>query len=79
MGLCIKVPVNIKAIYYVGDRRRRDLVGLHQALQDMLVKYEVLKDDCGSIVATLDGSKIIYDKHNPRTEVTIKRIKEDLA
>lgn len=76
-GLKINVPVNFKAIYYVKDKGVKDLVGLHQSLQDILVKYEVLKDDDYKIIASHDGSKVIYDKENPRTELTITRIKQE--
>lgn len=55
-------------------RRRVDLVNLQEALCDILVKYGVLKDDNRNIVATMDGSMVLYDKENPRTEVEIKKI-----
>ena len=69
--LKISEPVNVKAIYYRQDRRRIDLCNLHEALCDMLVHYGVIEDDNSEIVATMDGSKVLHDKENPRTEVTI--------
>lgn len=65
-------PVNIRAVFYMPTHRRVDLVNLLQALCDILVKYSVLEDDNCSIVASFDGSRVDYDKENPRTEVIIE-------
>lgn len=35
-------------------------------------KYEVLEDDHSGIIYSHDGSRVLYDKENPRTEVTIE-------
>ena len=70
-GLKINYPVNLKAVYYRKDRRKVDLSNLHEALQDILVKYEVLEDDNYTIVASHDGSRVEIDRENPRTEIEI--------
>ena len=70
-GKKIDYPVNIKAIYYMGTRRRVDLTNLNSSLHDILVYYEVLVDDNRDIVATTDGSMVLYDKAQPRVEVEI--------
>lgn len=70
----IDYPVNVKAVYYMPTKRRVDLCNLHEALCDILVHYGVVKDDNSNIIATMDGSRVEYDKHNPRTEVLIERI-----
>ena len=67
----ISSPVNIKATFYVKERRRVDLTNLLEALDDVLVKAEVIKDDCRDIVAGHDFSRVYYDKENPRIEVEI--------
>lgn len=67
----IDYKVNVKAVYYMKTRRRVDLINLHEALHDILVKYRVLADDDSKIVYSTDGSYVDYDKENPRTEVTI--------
>lgn len=72
----ISYPVNIQAIYYRGDRRRVDLPNLHEALCDILVKYGILEDDNFNIVAGMDGSKVLYDKEHPRTEITITKLED---
>ena len=72
-GLKINYPVNVKAIYYMKARYRVDLINLHEALHDVLVKYEVLEDDNAKIVVSTDGSRVEYDKERPRTEVIIER------
>ena len=73
-SLNIDYPVNVKAIYHRPDRRRVDLVNLHQALMDTLVKYNVVKDDNCNIIASLDGSKVVYDKDNPGIELVITKL-----
>lgn len=64
-------PVNVKATYYMPTKRRVDITNLHEALHDVLVKSGLLIDDnCGIIVST-DGSRVLHDRMNPRTEVEI--------
>ena len=69
----IEEPVNLKCLFYRKDRRPIDLVNLLEAIQDILVKYDILKDDNSKIVASTDGSRVLYDKDNPRTEIYIER------
>lgn len=69
----ITEPVNIQAIYYMPTRRKVDLTNLHEALHDVLVRYGVIADDNYTIVASTDGSRVDYEKNNPRTEVTITK------
>ena len=74
-GMCgtVDYPVNLKCIFYLDKRRKGDLVGYLQAIQDVLVEAGILADDNRNIVASVDGSSVLYDKSNPRTEVTITR------
>lgn len=72
----INEPVNVQAVYYMPTRRRVDLCNLHEALCDVLVHYGVVKDDNSNIIATMDGSRVEYDKTNPRTEVIIQKVGE---
>lgn len=75
----IDYPVNVEAVYFMKDRRRVDLVNLEEATLDILVKWGVLKDDHSGIVASMDGSRVEYDKQNPRTEITITRKGDDVS
>lgn len=72
--LGIDYPVNIKALYYMQTRRKVDRPNLEEALLDILVDAGVLMDDNSGIAATSDGSRVLYDKDRPRTEVTITRL-----
>ena len=72
----IDSPINIKAIFYMDTKRKVDLVNLEQALCDVLVKYKVIADDNNTIIASMDGSRVGYDKENPRTEVEITALRE---
>jgi predicted phage replisome organizer len=69
--LTIDSPINVKAIYYMPTRRKVDLTNLHEALHDVLVAYRVIADDNSNIIISTDGSRVMYDKDNPRTEVEI--------
>lgn len=70
----IDYPVNLKCLFYVKARRQSDLVGYLQSIQDLMTKYKVIQDDCRDIIAATDGSMVLYDKDNPRTEITITRL-----
>lgn len=69
--LRINESVNVQCLFYVGTRRRYDLTNLLEAIDDVLVNAGVLSDDNYLIIAGHDGSRVIYDKDNPRTEITI--------
>lgn len=73
IGGTITCPINLKCIFYCGSRRQSDLAGHLQSIQDLLTKYKVIEDDCRDIVASTDGSSVLYDKQNPRTEITITK------
>ena len=70
--------MNIRALYFMPARRKVDITNLESALMDVLVKYGVIADDNCRIVVSTDGSRVMYDKENPRTEVTITKSKEEL-
>lgn len=65
-------PVNVKCEYYMPTRRRVDITNLLQSTMDILVKYGVILDDNSNIVASVDGSRVLYDKESPRTEIEIE-------
>ena len=69
----VDIPVNVRCVYYMKTRRRVDLVNLLEATCDILVRANVLKDDCADIVVGHDGSRVLYDKKNPRVEIEITK------
>ena len=69
--LNIDYPVNLKCTFIVPDRRKRDIVNLLNAIQDILVKYKVIADDNYNIVQSIDGSRIIYEKGKEETIIEI--------
>ena len=73
----IKDRVNVCCKYYMPTRRRVDLVNLEESTCDILVKYGILKDDNSNIVASMDGSRVLYDKNNSRTEIYINKFTEN--
>lgn len=72
----IDVPCNVKCLYYMPTRHRVDLVNLLEATCDILVTAGVLADDNRDVVYSMDGSRVLYDKHNPRVEITIEAVDE---
>lgn len=70
----IECEVSVKCLFYMPTMRRIDLNNLLEAATDLLVSAGVLKDDHYGIVVSHDGSRVLYDKENPRTEITITRM-----
>lgn len=61
-------------LYYMATRRKVDLANLIEATCDILVTAGVLADDNSRIVAAHDGSRVDYDKQNPRVEIWIEEM-----
>lgn len=70
----ISHPVNIKCLYFMPTHGRVDLLNLLEATCDILVHYGVVQDDHSGIVISHDGSRVLYDKENPRVEVEITEV-----
>ena len=68
----ISEPVEVRCKFYMPTHRRVDLVNLLEAVDDILVDAGILADDNSTIVASHDGSRVLYDKQQPRTEITIR-------
>ena len=74
----IDYPVNVKCLFYRSTRRRVDLCNLIECVADVLVKYQVLADDNRNVMYAVDGSRVYWDKANPRVEITIEPIEEEV-
>ncbi len=70
-------PCNVKCEYYMPTRRKVDLVNLQEATLDILVKAGILIDDNSNVVVSMDGSRVYYDKENPRTEIEITEVQNE--
>jgi len=68
----INFPVNVMCLFFMPTKRKVDLQNLVSAAMDILVKGGVLEDDNCTIVYGNDGSRVLFDKDNPRTEVVIR-------
>lgn len=75
-GRCIDYPVNVKCLFYMPTKRLCDLTNMLEAVDDVMVKAGLLKDDNYKIIVSHDGSRVLYDKANPRTEVYIERAEQ---
>lgn len=74
-GELIDYPVNVKCLFYMPTKRKCDLTNLLEAIDDIMVKAGLLKDDNYTIIEAHDGSRVLYDKDNPRTEIEITKMK----
>lgn len=72
-----KKPLNMQCVYYMPTRHRVDLVNLLEATCDILVAADVIEDDNCKIIASHDGSRVLYDKTNPRVEITLTDVSDD--
>ena len=78
----ISTPIRMQCIYYFHPNKdgsipksAPDLANLIEATCDVLVHYGVIKDDNCTIVASHDGSKVVYDADQAeRTEVEITNL-----
>lgn len=73
----IECSLNIKCLFYLPTRRKTDLTNLLEAVDDILVHTGIIADDHYGIVTSHDGSRCLWDKENPRTEIIITRIEEE--
>lgn len=69
----IDYPINLQAIFYVEIKRRIDLPNLLNAVDDAMVKSELILDDNRDIIASHDGSRVYHDKFNSRIEIEITK------
>ena len=74
--ILINKPINMKCVYYMKTRHKVDLGNLINATCDILVHYKIIEDDNSNIVIAHDGSRVFYDKINPRVEITISDLVE---
>ena len=71
-------PVNVRCLFYMPTKRRVDLVNLLEAVDDILTHYGIIDDDDMLHVGGHDGSRIFFDKENPRTEIYISPLVDEL-
>lgn len=70
----VDYPVCVKCLFYMPTHRKCDLTNLLEAIDDVMVKAGLLADDNFTIIESHDGSRVLYDKLHPRTEVYITPI-----
>lgn len=71
MNKNISQPCNIKCLFFMQTRRKVDLTNLLSAAMDCLVSCGIIEDDNCVIAVSNDGSRVYYDKENPRVEISI--------
>lgn len=73
----IDYPVTVTCLFYMPTLARVDKTNLEESIHDIIVKAGLLADDNRDIIASTDGSRVYYDKDNPRTEVYITPFEEE--
>lgn len=76
-GVHINEPANVKCLFYMQTRRKCDLTNLLEAIDDVMVKAGLLADDNYTVIQSHDGSRVLYDKDAPRTEIYIERVMQN--
>ena len=76
--LGIDYAVNILCLFYMQTKRKVDLTNLLEAVDDVLVKCGTIVDDNSTIVYSHDGSRVLYDPENPRTEIYISEVVKEV-
>lgn len=72
----IDYSINVKCLFYMPTKRKCDLTNLLEAVDDVLVKHGIVADDNYTIIESHDGSRVLYDKENPRTEIYIEEVQK---
>lgn len=72
----VDFPVNMAVSFYVSKKLKYDLTNSLEAVDDAAVKSGFIADDNRDIIAGHDGSRVFYDKLNPRIEVTITQMED---
>lgn len=73
----IEGPVWLVYKLYTQTWHRKDDLNLYEALDDILVTNKILKDDDRKTIRSRDGSRVYYDKENPRSEIYIYSYSEE--
>ena len=79
---------NLKCIFYLDANRVVDLSALYEGVQDVLAGnagvwkesvparlYQIIEDDSIRFIGSHDGSRVVLDYVNPRTEVYLEEFK----
>lgn len=74
----IDAPCRVMTVFYMPTRRACDLSNLIESAHDVLVKAKIIADDNYKIIDNVDGSRVRYDKENPRTEIIIEVLQDDV-
>lgn len=71
----IDYPVRVTYLFYKETKRLCDDLNHSAAMDDILVQAGILADDNRDIIESHDGTRVLYDKSNPRVEITLTEMK----
>jgi hypothetical protein len=78
--------MNAKILFFYNSTRAVDINNLSQGVCDLLSGnekwfnldkhyYKIVEDDSCRFLGSFDGTRVIYEVHNPRTEITLTDFK----
>lgn len=70
--------LRVKCVFYLNKNLRSDLVNYEEAICDILVHHQIIADDRWQIVYSMDGSHCEVDRENPRCEIEIEEVNEEV-
>lgn len=65
-------PVTVKCLFYINNNYGVNLVDLLEVADDVLVECGILPDENCKYIVSYDGSRVIQERKNPRTEIYIE-------
>jgi Holliday junction resolvase RusA-like endonuclease len=71
-GICFDAPCTIAVDYWPGDKIRRDVPGMEDALWHCLERAGIVEDDC--LFVNCHWNHISIDRQNPRAQITITEL-----
>jgi Holliday junction resolvase RusA-like endonuclease len=61
----------------MATRRKVDALNLQATIDDLLIEAGIIEDDNSTIIVAHDGSRVLYDKEKPRTEIYITEMEDE--
>lgn len=73
----IDTPINVKCLFYMATRRKVDALNLQATIDDLLIEAGIIEDDNSKIIVAHDGTRVLFDKEKPRTEIYITEMEDE--
>ena len=88
----LTAKMNLRCLFYLGKDIKVDLSALYEGVQDCMAgnagiefknvtanMYQIIEDDSARYIGSHDGSRVLLDYTNPRTEVYLTPFKMEIG